>query len=216
MMRSGKKNPYLIVEGEWCGSGDAISQLIPDNFSPRAAVALAAAIGRADLAGSCGPVALVTESAPFFKGCKQHDRCYWTLGANRGECDNSFGRDLKHECEDTYKGLSALARPCCLLATEIYVAAVRGQGRDPYSEGQKEAREIIDRMMAIGYANENNAINLAAEFCLTNKKNDGSCKTDQVYNLIVDNVCKSGGDCPRLNSTTALPVIANYILNETR
>lgn len=130
-----------------------------------------------------------SKSADFAKYCSVHDRCYWTLGSDRGSCDNEFKQKLTEECHRTYNtAIDVLARGCCVLFAEAFGGAVRGGGQDAYSNGQKDADEVSILYTQSTHLPFNSTLSaMTADYCATNVEGE-SCLTDKVSALLIGHV----------------------------
>jgi hypothetical protein len=168
------------LEGKWCGARSQKWQslVIPDSFNA-SALSLLQVIPPVCFSVNIG------SSAPFYKSCEEHDKCYWILGVNRGTCDDNFRRNLVDECESTYKTfIDSGARNCCKAVAEgLYAPAVRSMGQDSYESGQAEARRIADAFsQRTGFEATDPVLNLFADDCLRNVNGD-SCNVEFVSQL---------------------------------
>lgn len=107
------------------------------------------------------------KSADFGRGCTHHDLCYWTLGADRGACDDTFRGELRDACRRAYHTLiDEPAKGCCLGIADVYAAAVRSGGKGSYEDGQRDAAEAAALYAQQGgYAHDATLVDMIAHFC---------------------------------------------------
>ena len=82
-------------------------------------------------------------SANFGGVCNEHDRCYYTIGANVDSCNSNFCSGLRNACHKAYCGEVLGATVCepvtygsCTAIAEAYCAAVRAAAAGTYAEAQ--------------------------------------------------------------------------------
>lgn len=80
-------------------------------------------------------------SANFGGVCDEHDRCYYTIGANVDGCNNNFCGGLRAACHNAYcnklfKCASPLYGPCVAIA-DTYCLGVRSVAASTYAKAQK-------------------------------------------------------------------------------
>ncbi len=161
-----------LFAGDYCGtrSNKLEQTLIPDNFN-------------ASLA--CPGLNITQGTADFFKACKEHDICYWQLGADRGVCDRDFKAQLIDQCKRAYKtAIDQAARLCCEGAANGYAAAVRSAGLDAFNEGQAQAKTAVEQITSqTNYQASKTIIDLVASRCFA--FNEDLCPTNKVAEEIL-------------------------------
>jgi len=82
-------------------------------------------------------------SANFGGVCDEHDRCYYTIGANVDGCNSNFCGGLRNACRKAYCRKILGATVCepvtygsCTAIAETYCAAVRSMAAGTYAKAQ--------------------------------------------------------------------------------
>jgi hypothetical protein len=75
--------------------------------------------------------------ANFRPLCDQHDICYETCGASKGDCDGALGATLRRSCYQAYAPNSVLGNLCDDV-TRIYLEAVLNHGDKAFEKAQKK------------------------------------------------------------------------------
>jgi hypothetical protein len=86
-------------------------------------------------------------SANFGGVCDDHDRCYYTIGANVDACNDNFCGGLRKSCRNAYCKKILGQRVCepvtygtCTAIAETYCAAVRSRAASVYAAAQDKQK----------------------------------------------------------------------------
>lgn len=75
--------------------------------------------------------------------CKEHDKCYETIGAEKDKCDRDFHQNMYHDCDRDYDRNGSTTdkakNTACKLGADIYHSAVKDHGHVPYMRAQTES-----------------------------------------------------------------------------
>jgi hypothetical protein len=84
-------------------------------------------------------------TASWSSACRNLNLCYSRLGVWRGECDQTFRRDLEFACKAAYDRWGEEgARDRCLLAARLMHGRLIGEAPSGYRDAQYEARWTED------------------------------------------------------------------------
>jgi hypothetical protein len=79
----------------------------------------------------------------FSSACRGHDICYFTIGADKAQCDTAFRSDLGEICRQAFESNIPLQGQCNLNA-DLYYNAVSGSGIVGTATGGIANRSYID------------------------------------------------------------------------
>lgn len=83
------------------------------------------------------------EHFSFKEACDNHDKCYYTLGSLRNECNKAFYEDLSKECSHG----NETSKPACMRRASIFYNGVSLAASIVHTNSQERQQAYIERVM---------------------------------------------------------------------
>ncbi|NJO43721.1 MAG: hypothetical protein HC865_24895 [Cyanobacteria bacterium RU_5_0] len=133
------------------------------------------------------------QNVDFSSACRGHDICYFTIGADKAQCDTAFRNNLGAICRQVFQSNVPL-RGQCNLNADLYYNAVSGSGvvgtitegivNRSFRDAQREANIVSTRLVERfpGVNIEQHYQTIASQ--LANRQANGESVTQSIDNAV--------------------------------